>query len=320
MSPKNKGNYGKGKKDKTGADLAPEDEFVSSMEKLGKALEPHLKTIVMVTIAAVALSAVVVGYGWYSESQEAKATVLYQKALVAANTAIVPPLPAAEDDTGDGGDDAATPEATTATDEDGDGILDEFPSAEARANAVIEYLDQLKSSYGSTKVAAEARLLHATQLYAVGRYDDAEAMFRAYLGDVDSDEMRRVARERLGFAQEARALAGDGSAKEQGLRAALETFRTIQDDDEGPGRDRALYHEGRLLSALGDRDNAVAALQKALDIAPQSDMRYEINMRLVQLGAGPGSGPKDDAGSADGADGADKEAEKSDKSEGTNGE
>lgn len=295
MSPKNKGNYGKGKKDKSGPDIAPEDEFVSSMEKLGKALEPHLTKVIYVTVAAVAMSALVVGYRWWNGAQEAKATVLYQKALIASNAPIVPPLPSPEpegESQGEGSDPAASDD-NPPTDEDGDGILDEFRSTEQRANTVIEYLDQLRSEYGSTSVAAESRLLHATQLYAVARYADAEAMFQAFLDDAETDEMRRVARERLGYAQEARALTGDGGAKEQGLRAALETFRGIQDNDEGPGRDRALYHEGRLLSALGDRDSAVAALQKALEIAPQSDMRYEINMRLVQLGAPASSGDKD---------------------------
>ncbi|MCG8419531.1 MAG: hypothetical protein MJE77_16495 [Proteobacteria bacterium] len=276
MSPKNKGKFGKGKQDQLGPDTAPEDEFVSSMGRMGKVLEPYIKQVVLATAAIVACAILVVGYGWWDDRKEARATTLYQRALVLSRIPVFPP--------DQSGDENQSGESEQPVDRDGDGTPEEFRSTAQRAEATLAELDKLRSQYGSTATAAQASLLYAGMLYDLGRYSDAEAMFQTYAKNVSSVQMRRIAREHLGYAQEAMAMAEkDENAKKEGLKRALETFRQIQTDDEGPGRDRALYHEARILGALGDREKAIAALEKALEVAPSSDIRYEINLRRVQL-------------------------------------
>jgi tetratricopeptide (TPR) repeat protein len=93
-----------------------------------------------------------------------------------------------------------------------------------------------------------------------------------------------TAREGLGYAQEALALANeDQAARQAGLETALATFRQIQPSEEGPRREYALYHEARILAALGKREDAAGLLKKAIEIAPESPLRNDIRQRLAQL-------------------------------------
>jgi len=86
-----------------------------------------------------------------------------------------------------------------------------------------------------------------------------------------------VAREGVGYTLEAK---GE-------LDAALEAFRAMQPDEGGPRREYALYHEGRILSAQGKKDEAKAAFEKALEKAKEvtSTLQPMIEVRLAQVDA-----------------------------------
>lgn len=278
MSPKNKGKFGKGK-----SEIEEEDEFISTMDRVARTLKPYVRQIIIGTVAVTVVAIALFSWQWYDARREAEATVVYEKALTYAQVTVIP-----DDPTDFESEEAPGKEPGALPDEDGDGIPDEYRSLPQRAEAVLVHLDALASDYGSTDVAAEARLLHAKMLYDAGRYDDAEKTYRAYLGDADSDDTRRIARSGLGYTLEAKGMASeDESARNDQLRQAQAVFKEIQSADEGPGKDLALYHEARILAVLGEKDQAIAALEKALEVAPESDIRYDINQRLVHLKAKP---------------------------------
>lgn len=288
MSPKNKGTFGKGK-----SAIEPEDEFISTMGRVGAALKPHTTKIVIgCSIVMLALIAVFT-YRWWDHRQQAKATFIYDQAVTIVRVPIIPePVPedSAEGKDGEDGNaegEAAAPTPTGPKDEDHDGIPDSFSSRAERAQAVLAILDRLRSEYGSTQAAKESGLLYASMLYDAGRYADAAAMYQTYLGSGVVGPLKVVAREGLGYAQEAQAMGlEDQQARAAGLEKALQTFGSIQRDDKGPDRDRALYHEARILAELGRKEEAVAALKKALEIKPEGGLKYDINQRLAHLQAG----------------------------------
>ena len=259
-----------------------DDEFVTGVSNVADKLKPHLKLI-----AAISAILVVVMIGWYAfqylnERAETKATALFRQALDIADRPVEEPDSDAE--AGAKPDGEAKPEGEDAG-EDAEAAADApFPSEQARAEAVLVPLQSLREDYASTDTARAARLLHASSLYTAGRFEDAVKMYEEILADPTASEFAFSAREGLGYAQEALALANqDQAARQAGLEKALATFGEIQTKEDGPQREVALYHQARILAALGKREDAVASLKKASEIAPDSPLRNDIRQRLAQL-------------------------------------
>lgn len=273
MSPKNKGKFGKGR---TAVETA--DEFVSGVSQVAEKLKPHTKAI---AVASGALALILIGwhtYQYLAERAEAEATALYRDALEISERPVVPA------DEGEAEGEKPATEAAPETEEAEDASDDTFPSHQARADAVLVPLTTLREEHGSTASARAARLFHAAALYDAGRFQDAIAMYQEILAGETMPAITAAAREGLGYAQEALALSNeDQAARQAGLEGALATFRQIQPDEAGPRREYALYHEARILATLGKREDAVAALKKAMEIAPESPLRNDIRQRLVQL-------------------------------------
>jgi hypothetical protein len=276
MSPKNKGKFGPGK---TAVEL--EDEFVSGVSQVADKLKPHVKLI-----AAISAVLTVILIGWYlfqflNERSETKATALFRQALDIADRQVQEPEPKPEAATGEDAKPGAADEAAEAETEAAD---ETFPSEQARAEAVLVPLQTLREDYGSTDTARAARLLHASALYTAGKFQDSIAMYEEILADQTMSDLVPAAREGLGYAQEAQALASqDQAARQAGLEKALATFGEIQTKEDGPQREIALYHQARILATLGKREEAIASLKKASEIAPESPLRNDIRQRLAQL-------------------------------------
>lgn len=246
------------------------DQFVAGTMDIAEKLQPHARTI---TVAVVVVFLALTGwftYQYLGERAQAQATAIYLDALDISQRPVSPEE--AED-----GAEAEPPAGTDA---------EEFRSADARATATLKELERLQAEHGSTKTARSAKLLHASVLYDLGRYQEAADMYRAYLSGTPTPSLRWVALEGLGYAQEAMALATeDESARNAALTKSLETFRQIQSGDQGPHRDYALYHEARILAMLGQNAEAIAALEKAIEVAPESLLTNDIKQRLAQLEA-----------------------------------
>ncbi len=278
MSPKNKGKFGKGK-----SPVELEDEFVSGVTTVADKIKPHLKLIIGVSVVLTVVMVVYQTYRYLDQRAEAQATTLYREALAAAARPVIPEV---ESETGDDATDEAGDEAAEEATPVGPQPAKPFTSRELQLEAILTPLETLRDEHGSTDTGKSARLFHAATLYDAGRYDDAIAMYEALLAGGASGELAAIAREGLGYAQEGKALASeDQAARQAGLEQALATFQALAPADEDPRREQALYHEGRILAALGRRDEAVAAYEKAIAIDAESPMRYELRQRLALLGA-----------------------------------
>ncbi|ACY16229.1 tetratricopeptide repeat protein [Haliangium ochraceum] len=275
MSPKNKGNFGKGK-----SAVELEDDFVTGVSNVAEKIQPHLKTIAVLVSAALLLAIVWFAYDYTRTRAEIQATSMYREALAAADRAVVP---AAEE--GEDAGNTEEPAADPAVDPLAEPEEITYPSYEARAQAVVTQLDALFDKHGSTDTARAARVTYAAALYDSGRYADAATAYQELLDDASvSPAIADLARTGLGYALEGAALASEEEgSRTAGLEKALASFRQIQTDDAGPKREFALYHEARILTKLGKRDEALAALEKALEIAPDSPLRSDIRLRIVQL-------------------------------------
>lgn len=258
---KNKGKFGKG-------EVVPEqeDEFVSGINQVLNRLKPHARRLVALGIGAFVVAIVFVTYRWYQDKQSAAASALYAEATaiyqepVWADPTILEALP-----------EEMRPKRY-------------HTSVKERALKALVPLDKLHSEYGSSDVAARARLFHASVLYDAGRYADAEAMYRAFAASDAPDSLRLIAREGIGYAIEARALEmEEGPERKAALEQALAAFKELQPTEGAAHRDYALYHQARVLRSLDRKDEAIALYKQILDSIPQTPLRRDISNRLAVL-------------------------------------
>jgi predicted negative regulator of RcsB-dependent stress response len=227
-------------------------------ESLLDRLVPHIKKILVVTLAAVAVIAVVVTWRWWKQRGEGKTTAALVSALAVQAEEV------------EGASFAVTTEPSTAA------PASKHATHAARATALLQ---KLEASGGAEAAGA---LYHAHRLADAGKLDAAEAEFKKHVGRAGLEGT--LAREGLGYVLEAKAQAGkDASEKQRGFEKALEAFRTMQPSDTGERRDYALYHEGRILTLLGKTAEAVAAFEKALQVVPESELKGLIEARIAAL-------------------------------------
>jgi tetratricopeptide (TPR) repeat protein len=227
-------------------------------------LLPHLKKIAVALVALAAVLTVVFTWRWYQHSKQEKSTTRLVTALELGDRPV----------TGSDLDLAAL---------SGGDVSSNWSSYDERAQASLTALAKV----GSARSAA--RLYEANQLLAAGKLPEALAIYRKQSNGAGDDAV--LAREGVGAILETQAGAltdaKDQAQKQQLLDDALAAYRAMQPDDKGPRRDFALYHEARVLSALGKSSEAVSQLQRALELVPTSSLKYDIDNRLAELGASP---------------------------------
>jgi hypothetical protein len=273
VSPKNKGKFGKG------APAVPEvqDEFVSGVNRTLMWLKPHAFRLALAAGGVVIVLLAWTTWSWWTERKETKATALLAEAVELSRRPVMPPPPPPPEPK----EGEEPPPAPPPPDPQS------FPSTKARADAALVPLQKLRDDFGDIGVAKRARLLHAGLLLDAERYDDAIALYRATAEDGPGD-LRVLAREGIGYAIEARALASaDAAARDAGLKEALAAFAAVQDDPKGPHRGYALYHQGRIKAKLGDKDAAIALFKEVLGADVDSALRKDVKNRLAMLGAPP---------------------------------
>ncbi len=151
---------------------------------------------------------------------------------------------------------------------------------------MLSALEELSAEYGGTSVAQQGLLLQGETLYRLGRQDDAVARYREYLDAGGPDELLLSAREGVAYALEAKAVAQkDAKARQAGLEEALKAFQAMQPQGEGPRRDEALYHQGRIQAELGRKDEARKTLEQILVQHQDSTLKRDVEMRLTALSA-----------------------------------
>jgi tetratricopeptide (TPR) repeat protein len=228
---------------------------------------PHMKKIAVAAVALTVILSVYFGMRWWkyrkaerSTDKLARALEVAERDVVAEITPPLPPIPGAPE--------VEKPET--------------FPTYAARAEATLAELRKA----GPTRGAAS--LYEAQLLIQANKLDEALAIYRRVGSGKSTDAA--IAREGVGVVLETKAgVAKDPAEHQKLLEEALAAYRAIQTDDKGPRRDYSLYHEARVLEAMGKPAEAIAALKKAQEVTPDSQLKPLIEQHLATLGAGEGS-------------------------------
>ena len=163
-----------------------------------------------------------------------------------------------------------------------------FKTFKDRSEAELAASQALDRSFGGSTVAERAKLVEAAALYDLGKYDEAIAADRAFLASSPSPDLQRVAREGIGYALEAKALAQtDAAARNAGLDEALKAYTEIATDEKDPAYPTALYHQARIQALKGQKATAVELFKKVLEKNPGPGLTELVQGRLALLDTGP---------------------------------
>jgi len=265
---KNKGKY----HSKVGKDEAPAEQLQSLSSRALQFVRPHALKLGAVVAGVVVILVGFSAYSWWQNRRAAEATKIYVQAMDLLRAEIV-------------AEDAPPPDPTRPPEGKDEPEKPKFKSARERSEAVLALLDRLDKEHGSTGVAAEGRVVKAGLLYDLGRHDEAIGAYNKFLGASGQDaRLRFVAREGLGYALEAKALAqADAKAREAGLDEALRAFQQLQPDDKGYYRDYALFHQARIKATRGDKAGALALYRQILEKFAATPLKGEVETRIALL-------------------------------------
>lgn len=99
-----------------------------------------------------------------------------------------------------------------------------------------------------------------------------------------SPEQVKGALEGVAYSLEAKALGNeDAAARQSGLELALQAFVDLQPSEGGPMRDYSLYHQGRVLVALGKPADGIAKYKQLLTELPDSSLTPLVEARLESI-------------------------------------
>lgn len=235
---------------------APPDQFVGFWQRMYERIAPYVTSGLLVLIGIVVL---IVG-GWgvavWREGRRERATEQLGRAIRIAEAEL---LPAVEKDKD--------------KDAEEDSDIPRFKTAKERNAAVVQAVDELDKSFGSTPAAQRAIILRAGALYDEGKYTEAEALYRQFLASKPSEQaLVALAQEDIGLCAEAR---GE-------LDAALVAFQAQQIGNFY--RERSLWNQARIYTKKNDKKKAIELYKDLLSkAAPQSALRDDVANRLAAL-------------------------------------
>jgi tetratricopeptide (TPR) repeat protein len=151
--------------------------------------------------------------------------------------------------------------------------LPHFKTEDARLEAALKEADTYASQHSDFK--ADALLLKAKYLLALGKNSEALAIYQGQLRNLDS-RLRFLAQEGLGYALEA-----SGQ-----IDSAIAAFTALADESQAAAgfyRDRALFNKARLLEKKGSTKEADQLLKEILEKTPATALKEEIKERQAAL-------------------------------------
>ncbi len=261
---KNKGTHGKGK-----VESDEPDEFVQRVTTLGDRLQPHIKKIVVgITLIVLALGAWKF-MEWRHEVKAQEATASYISALKIIDAPVVK----------EGDPDPSEGRPTE--------VLS-YSSDEDHRSASLTALSEISGKHKGVKLSVLAGPREARLLLKAGKYDEALAAFKNFAADKKAPEhLRMAALEGVAYALEAKAMGNeDPAARQSGLEAALAAFTELQPIDGAPMRDYSLYHQGRVLVALGKSADGIAKYRQMLTDFPDSQLTATVEARIDSIDTG----------------------------------
>jgi tetratricopeptide (TPR) repeat protein len=232
--------------------LRKPDEFISFWSRVVEVARENASRVIVTIVVAILIVAGVWTWSYFSDARAARATADFTKAFEIYNQAIFPM------------------EAKLPPTEDG---IPRFKTQKAKLAAAEKEFTAAMKTAGSS-LAPVAQLMRAGTRYELGKYDEAIADYKAYLAKGDVEQLRYSANEGIGYCYEA----------SKQWDKALQAFRKLPRD--GERKWLALYHEGRVLAAKGQKEDAVKVLKEVVEKAKSSAVQNRAGEQLALIEKG----------------------------------
>ena len=230
-----------------------ENEFAQSVAKARDIMETRGRDIGRLAIAVVVIGVVVIGYSWWRQSREAKASASLAQGLAVYEAPVVPLS-------------APTPGSPLPVQQAGT-----YQTEQAKLEAALPKLMETAEKFPTADAGIAARYYAASALAALGRYPEAEQRFKEVADKGGSRIYGKTGR--LGEA--------DAQVAQGKYDSAIAIYKDLAASaKETLPADGVLMSLGRAAVKAGKTDEAARAFQRVIDEFPESvyvsDARREL--------------------------------------------
>jgi TolA-binding protein len=221
-----------------------ENELARSVTAARQMVSERQTDIVRLGALVVVIVALVGGYSWWRQSQNAKASAALADGLAVFEAPVIPPAAPAP------GSPIPIQQAGT------------FQTEQAKLETALPKLMAAAEQYPGAQAGIAARYYAASALASLGRFGEAEQRYQ---------EVVEKAGGSLIYGRTARLGLADAQAAQGKFDSAIEIYRELSTDANGPlPVDGVLMALGRTYARAGRHDEAVHAFSRVVDEFPQS--------------------------------------------------
>ena len=230
-----------------------ENEFARSVAHAREVVQTRGRDIGRLVVALLVIGAVIVGYSWWRQSRNARASASLAQGLAIFEAPVVTPT-------------APAPGSPMPVQQPGT-----YQTEQAKYEAALPKLMETADQYPNADAGLAARYYAAAALASLGRYPEAEQRFQEVADKAGSKIYGRTARLGQADAQVAQGKYDSAIAIYKDLAASAK--------DQIPA-DGVLMALGRASVRAGKKDEATRAFQRVIDEFPNSvyaaDARREL--------------------------------------------
>lgn len=220
-----------------------ENEFATSVLRARQVIDTRGRDITMVLVAVIGVLAVVAGYSWWRQSQNAQANTALAGALAVYEAPVVTPT-------------APAPGSPIPVQQPGT-----FTTEQAKLEAALPRFLEAAERFPSTDSGIAARYHGASILAALGRYDEAAQQYQSVIDRAGDGIYARTAR--LGLA--------DVHVAQKKFDDAISIYTELSREANSPiPVDGILMQLGRAYAKAGKKEDAARAFNRIVDEFPQS--------------------------------------------------
>ncbi len=228
------------------------DELATVLERAERFVESNVRQVLVIAGTILLLVVTVLGVRSWSAGREARGAALLGEIIRTYRSPVATSLEALQD----------APPGTTA-----------FTTAAERDEKVLQQSDELLANCARTKAAPKARYYRGMALAALGRVDEAIAVFDAFLKHDPGDFVAPIVQLQLARLRETRGEAAEALPLYQALAGQTGAFPP----EEG------LMGAARCHESLGQKEEALKAYRRIVGEFPDSEYVPEARRKVDEL-------------------------------------
>jgi TolA-binding protein len=237
-----------------------ENEFAKTVARVQEVVETRSRDLALIGVVVVAVLALVAGYSWWRNSQNARANTALASALAIYEAPVVPPAKP------EPGSPMPVPQAGT------------YQTEQAKLEAALPRFLEAADQFPSTGAGIAARFHAAGVLAALGRHSEAEQRYQETIDRAPAGSI---------YARTARLGLADVQAAQGKFDEAIAVYTELSREANSPiPVDGVLMQLGRAQVRAGNREEAARTFNRIVDEFPESIYAADARQEMAEAGKG----------------------------------